>query len=63
MLLSDWPEDFQPDLAYVRDLMNWLNDCVIESLVADRMDQAQAWLAVMESIRQHLDLYCRSLQR
>lgn len=63
IVLCDWPADFRPDLEYVRDLLLWLNHCVIECLAEDRVAQAEAWLAVMESLRQHLDLYCRTLEK
>lgn len=57
------PDDFTPDLDYLREVMLWCNDCVIGCLSEDRVAQAEAWLAVLESIRQHLDLYCRSLEK
>lgn len=57
------PDDFHPDLEYLRDVMLWCNECVIECLSEDRVSQAEAWLAVLESIRQHLDLYCRTLEK
>ena len=56
------PADFRPDLDYLRDIMLWCNECVIGCLSENRVEQAEAWLAVLESIRQHLDLYCRSLK-
>ena len=57
------PADFHPDLDYLREVMLWANECVIGCLSEDRIPQAEAWLAVLESIRQHLDLYCRSLEQ
>jgi hypothetical protein len=59
----DLPTGFHPDLEYLRDIMLWCNECVIECLSEDRIAQAEAWLAVLEAIRQHLDLYCRSLEK
>jgi hypothetical protein len=57
------PADFVPDLEYLRDHMLWCNECVIQCLSEDRVARAEAWLAMLESIRQHLDLYCRSLEK
>lgn len=59
----DATEPFQPDLPYVRELLHFYNDLVIDALSRDDIPQAEGWLAVLETIRSQLDLYLRTLQK
>jgi hypothetical protein len=62
-MFADWPQDFEPDLAYVRELLHFYNDLVIHSLGKDDIASAELYLAVLEMIRSQLDLYTRMLQK
>ena len=62
-MFVDWPQEFEPDLPYLRDLLLFYNDLVIACLDKDDIDSATAWLSVLELIRSHLDLYQRMLQK